>query len=153
MPEPPRANVDSVREFGTLQLEVKPRDAQLYVDGEFVGTWSDVAGQLELAPGTHRIEIRAPNHEAHTFDARITAGHTITYRSELTRLPDRPAPARKPLSSAPSDKSGPPERATRAASQTFYLIPGCYLGNIPPDQVKLPAGCDLTRMITHTPQE
>jgi hypothetical protein len=145
---------DSGRELGTLQLEIKPADAQLYVDGEFVGTWSDLAGQLELAPGTHRIEIRARRHEALAFDARITAGQTITYRGELTRVQEQPATATKPPSLTPP-KNRPATQAPSkpARNQTFYLIPGCYLGNIPPDQVKLPAGCDLTRMITHTPQD
>ena len=145
---------NSGREVGTLRLEIKPADAQLYVDGEFVGTWSDLAGQLELAPGAHRIEIRAPRHEALAFDARITAGQAITYRGELTRVQERPAAATRPSLSPPQKDrpltTAPPQPAR---SQTFYLIPGCYLGNIPPDQVKLPANCDLTRMITHTPQK
>ena len=145
---------DSRRELGTLRLEVSPRDAQLYVDGEFVGTWSDLAGQLELTAGTHRIEIRAPRHEALAFDVRITRGQTITYRGELTRVQERPVQATKPPASpAEKERSSTQTPRTAAPAQTFYLIPGCYLGNIPPDQVKLPARCDLTRMITHTPRD
>ena len=28
---------------------------------------------------------------------------------------------------------------------TIYMIPGCYIGNLPPREVKLPAGCDPDR--------
>ncbi len=37
-------------------------------------------------------------------------------------------------------------------SRTFYVIPGCYLGNVPPEKDRLPAGCDISRMTTHAPQ-
>jgi hypothetical protein len=39
-----------------------------------------------------------------------------------------------------------------AKPTTFYFIPGCYMGNIPPEQMKLPAGCDLTRLVTRSSQ-
>jgi hypothetical protein len=31
---------------------------------------------------------------------------------------------------------------------TFYLIPGCYMGNVPPKDAGLPATCDLSRTQT-----
>ena len=33
----------------------------------------------------------------------------------------------------------------------MYLIPGCYMGNVPPQEVKLPAGCDASRVTTIKP--
>ena len=33
---------------------------------------------------------------------------------------------------------------------TGYVIPGCYIGNVPPQEAGLPAGCDLGRLITIT---
>jgi hypothetical protein len=33
---------------------------------------------------------------------------------------------------------------------TFYFIPGCYAGNVPPKDAGLPATCDQTRVITIT---
>ena len=139
---------------GQLQLEVTPRHAQVFVDGEFVGTWSDLGGELDLTAGVHRVEIRAPDHEAVAIDVRIVAGRTITYRARLTPVElarDAAKPDARP-------RATPPDSATTAppppppAPQTFYLIPGCYLGNVPPDQVKLPAGCDQRRVITYTPR-
>lgn len=151
-PEPPQQTEPPVTaESGRLQIEVSPRHAQIYVDGEFVGTWSDLEGSLELTPGTHRIEIRAPRHEALTFDVRIVAGRTITYRGSLNPIGEQRDQAAAPSALTPSDVDAPAAAPARPKPQTFYLIPGCYLGNIPPEQVKLPSGCDLSRLITHTP--
>jgi hypothetical protein len=135
---------------GTLQLELRPRDAQLFVDGEYVGTWADLVGELQLSPGAHRIEVRAATFEPLTFAVRIEAGRTITYRGALTAIPDKPRST--PDSAAPS--ANPQRREPKAppVPATFYLIPGCYLGNVPPEQVKLPDGCDLSRIITHQPK-
>jgi hypothetical protein len=125
---------------GRLELEIQPHtDLQLFVDGEYVGTGDDVGGALELEAGTRRIEIRARNYEPILFNARIAALRTMTYRATLTP------------SQVSGDPQAPPAKPVERKRQTFYLIPGCYLGNIPPQEVRLPAGCDLSRLITHTP--
>jgi hypothetical protein len=131
---------------GTLRLDVEPAAlAQVFVDGEFVGTPADLDGRLELAPGTWRIEIRARGYEAIAFDVRIVEGRTITYRETLNKAGGAAkADALAPIPTSPTSPTSP--------RTTFYLIPGCYLGNVHPDLVKLPEGCDLSRMITHTPQ-
>jgi hypothetical protein len=38
--------------------------------------------------------------------------------------------------------------ATRSAPVTFYLIPGCYMGNVPPKEAHLRPDCDPDRAIT-----
>lgn len=131
---PSLAPAVAVSTTGRLRLEIEPDYAQVFVDGEFVGTPADLRWVIELPAGTRRIEVRAPGHDALTFDARIVAGDVITYRDTL----------RAATLSAPT-----PVAAPRAS--TIYFIPGCYLGNVPPDQVKLPAGCDLSRLVTHRP--
>ena len=35
--------------------------------------------------------------------------------------------------------------------RTLYMIPGCYVGNVPPQNVKLPANCDVTKVTTYVP--
>jgi hypothetical protein len=133
---PPDARLDApVPETGRIQLDVTPRDAQLYVDGAYVGTLLDHRGELDLPAGTHRLEVKAPTFEPLGLDVRIVTGRTISYRAELIPL--------APVPDAPRQEPTPPT--------PFYLIPGCYLGNVHPSQVKLPAGCDLSRMVTHLP--
>lgn len=130
---------------GRLRLEVKPADiVQLFVDGVYVGTSDDVGDELAMEPGVRRIEIRAEGYEPLIFDARIVAGRTITYRGSLRPVAPEPPPAA-------STVSAPPASHTSPQSRTMYFIPGCYLGNIPPGEIKLPSGCDLSRLIIRTP--
>ena len=73
---------------GAVRLKVKPTDAQVYVDGYYVGTVDDFDGifqKLELEAGGRRIEIRAEGHEVAAFDVLITPGETVTYKGELNR--------------------------------------------------------------------
>ena len=77
-------------EEGALRLKVKPKEAEVYVDGYYVGIVDDFNGvfqKLHLETGVHRLEIRAPGYEPLTFDVRITAGHKSTYEGELKRIP------------------------------------------------------------------
>jgi len=73
---------------GSLRLKVKPRNAEVYVDGYFVGIVDDFDGifqRLHLDSGPHRIEVRAPGYETLAFEVRITPDHTTTYQGELKR--------------------------------------------------------------------
>lgn len=71
---------------GSLRLKIKPRDAEVYVDGYFVGTVDEFDGlfqKLRIDAGGHRIEIRAEGYEVTAFDVLITPGETVTYQGEL----------------------------------------------------------------------
>jgi hypothetical protein len=71
---------------GKLRLKVKPRDAEVYVDGYFVGLVDDYDGtfqRLELDAGPHRVEVRKPGFASMTVEVRILEGETVTYRGEL----------------------------------------------------------------------
>jgi PEGA domain len=75
--------------YGALKLKVKPRDAEVFVDGYFVGRVDDFDGvfqKLNLESGPHRIEIRAPGYATLSFDVRIEFDETTTYRGELQPL-------------------------------------------------------------------
>jgi hypothetical protein len=75
---------------GRLRLKVKPRTAEVLVDGYFAGLVDDFDGifqRLRIEPGPHRIEIRSAGYEPLTFDVRIQPDRTITYTGELTRVP------------------------------------------------------------------
>lgn len=135
---------------GVLLLEVEPADIlQVFVDGEYVGTPADLGGALDLQPGSRRIEFRAPGHRTLTIDAQIVSQRTIVYRATLERI----APTRVvPPPAAPIAPPAPmPSPAVPSGNRTMYLIPGCYMGNVPPQDLKLPAGCDLSRLTTLKP--
>lgn len=76
---------------GSIKLKVRPRHAEVYVDGFYVGTVDDFDGvfqQLEVTADpngtlTHRIEIRAPGYQPVVFEVRLQPNQTITYRGDL----------------------------------------------------------------------
>lgn len=74
------------QEVGALRLKVKPANAQVYVDGYFVGVTDSFDGmfqKLSIEAGSHRIEVRAEGYETVQFDVMVTPGETITYKGEL----------------------------------------------------------------------
>lgn len=128
----PHAEPVGVVTTGTLRLEITPAvTMQYYVDGYLIGTSAELGHDLELNAGARRVEIRAEGYKPLTFDTRIRVGGEATYRGTLERLTDDQSNAPKP--------TGP---------KTMYVIPGCYMGNVPPDRDALPKGCDARRMTT-----
>ncbi len=74
---------------GALRLKIKPKDAEVYVDGFYVGVVDDFDGmfqKLHIEIGPHRVEVRAPGYEPLIIEVRITADHATTYQGELKRI-------------------------------------------------------------------
>jgi hypothetical protein len=117
---------------GRLVLDVSPATAHVFADGYYVGVPADFSGERGggvLNAGIHRLDLSAPGYEPITVDLRVTPGQAVTYRASMKALPP-------PVAVPPS---------------TFYLIPGCYMGNIPPQEANIPASCDKNRAITWRP--
>ena len=76
---------------GELRLQVRPRDAQVYIDGYYAGIVDDFDGvfqSLRLEDGDYQVEIVLPGYEPLAFDVRIYPGQKTTYRGDL--LPELP---------------------------------------------------------------
>lgn len=77
--------------IGKLRLRVSPAEAQVYVDGYYVGTVSDFDGlfqRLNIDAGPHRIELRADGYETVEFEVFVAPGETISYRGQMKpRMP------------------------------------------------------------------
>jgi hypothetical protein len=130
-----------------LRLDIRPGvDPQIYVDGYYVGMLSDVSAELTLDIGTHTLELREEGYENLRVDVQISTDGFITYRGELkpvggTDLPVRGAELRASgavLQASGADLSGP---LPDIPPTTIYVIPGCYVGNVPPKDAGLPAAC------------
>jgi hypothetical protein len=123
---------------GLLRLAVTPASAQVFVDSYYVGTVEDIEAQrvLRLEAGPHRIEMRAPQYRTLTVDVRVAPLETVTYRGALEPI--------RPQSAAAPAPPGPPT--------VMYVIPKCYLGNLPPRQDRLPAGCNAKDVQILKPQ-
>jgi hypothetical protein len=71
---------------GEVRLQVRPRNAEVYVDGYYAGRVDDFDGYfqgLRIEEGPHTIEIVAPGYETLVFNVRIIAGRKIDYRGDL----------------------------------------------------------------------
>jgi PEGA domain-containing protein len=73
---------------GAVRLKVKPREAQVFVDGFFVGDVDNFDGtfqKLAIDAGGHKLEVRAEGYEPIQFEVLVTPGETVTYKGELKR--------------------------------------------------------------------
>jgi hypothetical protein len=72
--------------YGGVRINLPQKDAEVYADGYFVGRVDDFDGtfqQVNLEPGPHHIEVRAPGFEPIAFDVNVEPGRTITYRAGM----------------------------------------------------------------------
>jgi hypothetical protein len=72
--------------YGGLRITDAPRDAQVFVDGNYVGIVDDFDGafqHLNLEAGRHRVELHAPGLTPIAFDVDVVPGETITLRAEI----------------------------------------------------------------------
>lgn len=73
---------------GALRLKLRPRNAEVLVDGYYVGIVDEFDGvfqRLRLETGGHRIEVRAEGYEPLVFDVLIPPFETVTYTGELKK--------------------------------------------------------------------
>jgi hypothetical protein len=85
-PGPARAAVTS-DQYGRLRVKVEPDDASVYLDGRFVGTGSDLAGNeagLLLAPGHHHLSVVRPGHRAAERELDAVLGKDIDLTLSLS---------------------------------------------------------------------
>jgi hypothetical protein len=133
-PYPPAPLPQVERAAGRLQLTLSSGvDPQIFVDGYYAGLFSDVAGELTLDAGAHTIELREEGFESLRLPVNIQPNEVLTYDIELTPTVSAPLPSVEPVA--------------EPAPTTIYVIPGCYVGNVPPQEVTLPAGCDARNAV------
>ena len=71
---------------GYLRLKVKPREAEVYVDGYYVGLvdhFDGVFQRLRLVEGPHQVEIRHPGFRSLELEVLIVARSKVTYEARL----------------------------------------------------------------------
>jgi hypothetical protein len=74
--------------YGDVRLQVRPRDAAVYVDGYYAGIVDDFDGvfqRLTLQAGPHQIELSAPGLEPQFFDVYVDPVQTVNIRTDLFR--------------------------------------------------------------------
>lgn len=72
--------------YGGISFEMSPGDADLYVDGDYVGVVDEFDGRAEpltLAAGRHRIELQAPGYAPMAFDVDVLPGQVIPFQGAM----------------------------------------------------------------------
>ena len=72
-----------------LEISSEVTDADVWVDGQYVGQVAAVTGQLRLAPGVHRVEIRKSGHfpVQRTIRVERQGGGAVLIEAELLADP------------------------------------------------------------------
>jgi hypothetical protein len=77
-------------DIGGVRLKIRPRDAQVFVDGYYAGLVDDFDGtfqSLRLDAGGHTSEIHMPGFEDLALDVHVQPGRTITLHEDLRPRP------------------------------------------------------------------
>lgn len=77
-------------DIGGVRLKIRPRDAQVFVDGYYAGLVDDFDGtfqSLRLDQGGHKIEIHMPGYEDLELDVHVQPGRTLTLQEDLRPRP------------------------------------------------------------------
>jgi PEGA domain len=76
------------RNLGGISFDVTPADAQVYVDGTYVGTAKDFSpssAPLTLTPRKHQVVIQKAGYQTMTFESDVPQGQVIPYQGKLQR--------------------------------------------------------------------
>jgi PEGA domain-containing protein len=76
--------------WSSVRLEVKPRDAQVYVDGYFVGAVDEFDGvfqRLDLPAGEHELAIYMPGYQTYRERTLFRPAEGYHYKAILEPLP------------------------------------------------------------------
>jgi PEGA domain len=72
--------------YGEVKLEVKPKDAQVFLDGDYVGTVDEFNSwyqRMNVEPGKHRIVIREQGYQPYTMDLRVLPGQSYKIKQQM----------------------------------------------------------------------
>jgi len=76
--------------WASARLEIKPRDAQVYVDGYFVGVVDQFDGvfqRLDLPAGEHELTVYLPGYRSYRERALFRPGQSYHFKAILEPLP------------------------------------------------------------------
>lgn len=77
-------------EWAVVDTDVSPDEAQVFLDGRFVGTADDFDGfpdYLYLKPGKYTLEFRLEGFETQSIDVDVRAGVKIDVGNKLKKIP------------------------------------------------------------------
>jgi hypothetical protein len=84
----PYTTTAAVSVYGGVSFDIQPSDADVFVDGEYVGTvgtFTPYGEPLTLTAGQHRIVVQREGFRAMEWDVTVEPGQVIPYRGEMQR--------------------------------------------------------------------
>ena len=83
-PAPPASPAPPAQASASLSIRVQPAGADVFIDGE---RWegSDDRLVVQVAPGTHHVEVRRDGYRTYATDINARPGETSTVNISLTR--------------------------------------------------------------------
>src|SRR5436189_1639896 len=96
-----------------IRLEVKPKEAEVYVDGYYAGVVDDFDGtfqRLRVEPGEHEIELYLDGHRTVRQKVYLTPDNTFKIRYTMERLAagEQPEARPQPLNPPPAQGRAQP---------------------------------------------
>jgi hypothetical protein len=93
--------------LSSVRIEVKPREARVYVDGYFAGDVDKYDGtfqRLRLRPGPHQIEVYLEGYKTLRQTVYLTPDSTFKLRGDLAKLAEGQPPEPLPVPKATPDR-------------------------------------------------
>jgi hypothetical protein len=119
-----------------LRINVKPKDASVYVDGFFAGKVDEFDGRLQrlhVAPGQHEIVVYLEGYRPLRERLYLSANSTRTIEGDLERLAPGEAQEPQPQPAEP-ERAAPPDEGYRNSPPPAPGPRGPRNRRMPPDQ-------------------
>ena len=139
-PYPPRPYGYGYRSYGpeaSVRLDVKPKEAEVYVDGYYAGVVDDFDGtfqRLRVEPGEHEIELWLEGYRPVKQKVYLTQDNTFRVRYQMERLGPGDAPAPKPQPIDPPQGGNQPPRMQQPPPMQQPMGRGPVGRRMPPPQ-------------------
>jgi hypothetical protein len=102
----------------SLRLDVKPKNAEVYVDGYYAGTVDDFSGtfkHLNILPGEHDLTLYLDGYRTAKQHLRLTSDKTLKVKYTMEKLAEGEQPEPRPTPPPP-----PPDQGQYQGPQTAY---------------------------------
>ena len=131
----------------SVRLEVKPKDAGVYVDGYYAGIVDDFDGtfqRLRVEPGEHELELWLDGYKTVHQKVYLTQDNTFRVKYQMERLASGQAPEPKPQPIDPPEGRNEP-RMQQPPPMQQPMGRGPVTRRMPPPPPDDPRGPDAPR--------
>ena len=84
-PAPPPPPAPGQAQSTSLSIRVQPMNAEVFIDGERWESSGEDRLVVQVAPGTHHVEVRRDGYRTYATDINVRPGETSTVNISLTR--------------------------------------------------------------------